>query len=68
MPKTDSLAQLHAATVKNKLKHLILSVPEKSVVCVEVISIFNLILKLLLWKILCNLFLELAGFLVYWVI
>lgn len=48
MPKTDSLAQLHAATVKNKLKHLILSVPEKSVVCVEVISIFNLILKLLL--------------------
>lgn len=65
MPKIDSLAQLHAAAVKNKLKHLILSMPEKFVVCVVVISIFNFILKLLLWKILCNLFLELAGFLVY---
>lgn len=50
MPKIDSLAQLHAAAIKNKLKHLILSMPEKFVVCVEAITTFNFILKLLLEK------------------
>lgn len=62
MPKIDSLAMLCAVAVKNKLKHLIQSMPEKFVVCVVVTSIFNFILKLLLWKILCNLFFESADF------
>lgn len=48
MPKIDSLAKLHAAAVKNKLGHLILSMPEKFVVCFVVTSIFNFILTLLL--------------------
>lgn len=48
MPKIDSLTMLCAVAVKNKLKHLILSMPEKFVVCVVVTSIFNFILKLLL--------------------
>lgn len=48
IPKIDSLAQLSTAAVKNEHKHLILSMLDKFVDYVKVISIFNFILKLVL--------------------